>query len=107
MVFRRSAARKCADARYLRSAGRTPTLQNTTALSAQLQQISNPASTSYQQYLSTSQFGANFGHSQADYAVVVSWAQAKGLTILATSPSRNSVVPSEPVSVMEEAFQVT
>src|SRR5258706_5207554 len=61
-------------------------LRNCEALTNLLQQIYDPTSTNYHQYLSPEQFTAQFGPTESDYQAVIAFAEANGLTISATSP---------------------
>jgi hypothetical protein len=56
-------------------------VQNGQGLANQVQQVSDPTSPSYRQYLTTAQFAATYGPTASDYQGVVTWAQARGLTV--------------------------
>lgn len=46
-----------------------------------IQSVSDPTSSSYRHYLSTSQFKAMFGATDADYQAVIQWATSMGLVV--------------------------
>ena len=52
-------------------------LRNQEALSDLLDQIYNPASPNYRQYLTPEQFTEQFGPTEQDYQAVIAFAQAK------------------------------
>ena len=68
--------------------------------------VSNPASSRYGQYLTPTEFAAKYGASQADYDAVLAWAKSSGLSITQTSLSRNSVSLSGTAAQMGHAFGV-
>jgi subtilase family serine protease len=71
-----------------------------------LRQISDPASSNYQKYLTTAQFAAQFGASEQDYQAVVDFVQARGLTVTATHPNRLVLEVSGTAATVEAAFQI-
>jgi len=82
-------------------------LRNQGELNAFLENLYNPASPNYRQYLSGDQFTKMFGPSQADYDNVVRFAQANGFTVSGTAPNRLIVEVDASVANIERAFNVT
>ena len=80
---------------------------NEAALQSLLQELYDPSSPSYHQFLTVDEFTSKFGPSQADHDAVVSFAQAHGLTVVGTSRNRMNVDVTGPVANIEEAFHVT
>jgi kumamolisin len=81
-------------------------LRNESELNELLQQIYDPQSASYHQFLSVEEFTERFGPSQEDYNAVISFAEANGLTVTGTAPNRMIVNVSGPVANIERAFHV-
>jgi hypothetical protein len=71
-------------------------------LQALLAALYNPQSAEYQQWLSPSQFGADFGPSAADVAAVETWLHGAGLT--STSLSGFAVQASAPAELVSAAL---
>jgi kumamolisin len=82
-------------------------LRNPSELDELLQQIYDPQSPSYHHFLSVEEFTERFGPSQEDYDVVISYAEANGLTVTGTAPNRMIVDVTGPVANIERAFHVT
>jgi hypothetical protein len=82
-------------------------LRNQQALDDLLQQIYDPASPKYHQYLTPEQFTEQFGPTEQDYQKVIAFATRNGLTVTATSANRVLVDVSGSVADIERAFQVT
>jgi hypothetical protein len=80
--------------------------RNESELDAVLQQIYDPQSPSYHQFLSVEEFTERFGPSQEDYDAVISFAQSNGLTVTGTAPNRMIVDVTGPVANIEAAFHV-
>ena len=82
-------------------------LRNRDELEDLAQQIYDPQSPLFHQYLSVAEFTERFGPTEEDYAAVMRFAERNGLTV--TSTSRNRVLLSVRGSVrnIERAFQVT
>ncbi|HEY6179238.1 MAG TPA: protease pro-enzyme activation domain-containing protein [Kofleriaceae bacterium] len=74
------------------------------ALKAKIQQVSDPNSSSYAQYLTPDQFAATFGPSAASQQAIVDWANGNGLTVSATYPSRLVVDVSGTAAQVERAL---
>ena len=81
-------------------------LRNESELDEALQQIYDPQSPSYHQFLSVEEFTERFGPSQEDYDAVISFAEANGLTVTGTAPNRMIVDVTGPVANIERAFHV-
>jgi len=101
-----------------KSVGRLPATQamrlvlvlphsNEAALQALLQELYDPSSPSYHQFLTVEEFTNRFGPSQEDYDAVIGFAQAHGLTVAGTSRNRMNVDVTGPAANIEEAFHVT
>jgi hypothetical protein len=63
-------------------------LRNTQSLDAQIQQVSDPSSPSYRQYLTPNSFASAFGPTPTDYQALISFVQANGLSVAGTYKSR-------------------
>jgi subtilase family serine protease len=72
-----------------------------------LQQLYDPQSPSYHQYLSAQEFTERFGAARADYAALLRFAQANGLTVVDTPANRMVLDVEGPVANIENAFHVT
>src|SRR5208337_3314676 len=81
-------------------------LRNESDLDEVLQQIYDPQSSSYHQFLSVEEFTERFGPSQEDYDAVISFAEANGLTVTGIAPNRMIVDVTGPVANIERAFHV-
>jgi subtilase family serine protease len=82
-------------------------LRNEEALTDLIEEIYNPASPKYHQYLTPKQFTEQFGPTEEDYQTVLAFAKRSGLTVTATSANRVLVNVSGSVANIEKAFQVT
>jgi uncharacterized repeat protein (TIGR03803 family) len=80
--------------------------RNQDALALLLQQLYDPASTNFRQFLTTEQFTESFGPSEQDYQAVIAFANSHGLTVTATYPNRMIVDVSASVVEIEAAFHV-
>ena len=83
------------------------TAANEAELDELLEQIYDPESPMYHQFLSVEEFTERFGPSQADYNAVISFAEKNGLTVTGTSPNRMVVDVEGRVVDIEKAFHVT
>ena len=63
-----------------------------------LQELYDPSSPSYRQFLSVEEFTARFGPSQEDYDAVIHFAEANGLAVAATSRNRLNTDVTAPVA---------
>ncbi|SPE51429.1 putative Tripeptidyl-peptidase I [Verrucomicrobia bacterium] len=82
-------------------------LRNQDELNQLIEDLYNPASPRYHQYLSAEQFTERFGPAPEDYQAVVSFANSDGLKVIGTQPNRMFVDVSGSVADIERAFQVT
>jgi subtilase family serine protease len=82
-------------------------LRNEAELDALLQQLADPQSSSYRQYLSVAEFTDRFGPTVEDYDAVLRFAAANGLQVTATAPNRLLVSLTGTVASIERAFHVT
>jgi PKD repeat protein len=81
-------------------------LRNQEALTNLLQDIYNPASANYRQYLTPQQFTAKFGPTERDYQEVIAFAKGKGLRVITTHPNRMVLDVEGAVTDIEKAFNV-
>ena len=82
-------------------------LRNQAALDKLLQQIYDPASPNFRQYLTPEQFAERFGPTEQDYQAVIDFAKANGLTVTGTHPNRVMLDVSGTVADIERVFHVT
>src|SRR6185312_8593577 len=76
------------------------------ALLAAADAVSDPNSSTYQQYLTVPQIAALYGPAQSDYSSLTAFAQSKGLTVTGSFSSRLALGVSGPASTIEQAFYV-
>jgi kumamolisin len=76
------------------------------ALNVRIEQINDPNSPLYHQFLTPAQFADEFGPSQGDYEAVVNYLGANGLTVTAVYPNRLVVEAHGNVTQVEKAFGV-
>src|SRR6266568_4684842 len=81
-------------------------LREREALTNLLQQLYDPASTNYHQYLTPEQFAHRFGPTERDYQAVVRFAQSHALAVTGTHPNRTLVNVRGTVAAIEQAFHV-
>jgi subtilase family serine protease len=81
-------------------------LRNQAGLESLLQQLYDPASASYHQFLTVEEFTERFGPTQQDYDSVVNWAVANGLTVSGSAPNRLNVHVTGTVANVQSAFHV-
>lgn len=81
-------------------------LRNQDELNKFLQDVYDPSSPSYHQFLTVDQFTERFGPTQSDYDAVVHFAEANGLTVTGTSRNRLNVDIIGPVTNIEKALHV-
>ncbi len=104
-------------ARGLAPAGRLPAaqqlrlaiglpLRNRPALTNLLQQLYDPASPLFHQYLQPDQFTASFGPQEKDYQALRQFVQSHGLTVTGTHPNRMVLDVSGSVAEIEKTFHV-
>lgn len=82
-------------------------LRNKEQLTNLLQQINDPASPGYHQYLTPAQFAAQFGPTEQDYQAVTDFARQNGLKVTATHGNRVLLDVSGQSADIEKAFHVT
>lgn len=82
-------------------------LRNREELSRLLQELYDPASTNYHQYLSPESFAERFGPTKEDYDKVIQFARANKLTITAAHANRLVLDAAGPVVAIEQAFGTT
>ena len=82
-------------------------LRNQKALTDLIQQLYDPASSNYHQYLTLEQFTEQFGPTEQDYQKVIAFAKRNGLTVTGTSANRVLLDVSGSVADIEKAFQMT
>jgi subtilase family serine protease len=72
-----------------------------------LQELYDPSSTTYRQFLTVEEFTARFGPSQEDYDALIQFAQANGFTKISGSRDAMDVTFNASVAAIEKAFHVT
>lgn len=82
-------------------------LRNQAELTNLLQQLYDPASPQYHQYLTPAQFTERFGPTEQDYQAVKAFAQANGFTVAGTHPNRLLLDVDASVGDIERAFHLT
>jgi subtilase family serine protease len=82
-------------------------LRNRAALDALIVAQNDPNSLSYHQYLTPSEFTAEFGPTQATVDSVVSYLKGQGLQVKSVAPNNLLVDASGSVATVEQAFGVT
>ncbi len=82
-------------------------LRQGTDLQGFLNNLYNPASPNYKQYLTVDQFTNMFGPTKADYDAVMNWARQNNFTITHTARNRHIVQVDARVADIERAFHVT
>jgi kumamolisin len=82
-------------------------LRNEAELDDLLQELYDPESPSFQQFLSVQEFTERFGPTEQDYAEVIRFAEQNGLTVTGTFPNRMVLNVTGSVANIESAFQVT
>ena len=82
-------------------------LRNQNVLTNLLEQLYDPDSSRFHQYLTPAQFAQEFGPSEQDYQSVVAFAKANGLTVTRTHANRTLVDVNASVADIERVFHVT
>lgn len=80
--------------------------RNRLALTNLLQDLYNPASPRFHQYLTPAQFNQRFGPSPEDYRTLQAFARSNGWNIMATYADRSLLAVRAPVGAVEKALQV-
>lgn len=81
-------------------------LVNQSGLSLLLQEIYDPASTLYHRYLSPNEFANQFGPNESDYAKLIAFVEANGLTVTGTYSNRMLLDVSGAVADIERVFHM-
>jgi kumamolisin len=82
-------------------------LRDRAGLETFLDDIYDPASSTYRQFLSVPEFTERFGPTQADYDAVVKFAKASGFAVVGGSRDGMEVLVKGRVSTVESAFHVS
>jgi subtilase family serine protease len=82
-------------------------LRNEAELDSFLQELYDPASPSYRQFLTVEEFTAKFGPTQEDYDSVIQFAKENGLSVVGTSRNRLNIDVRGSVATIEKAFHLT
>jgi subtilase family serine protease len=82
-------------------------LRDAEGLKAFLEELYDPNSTIYHQFLTPKEFTERFGPTQEEYDAVLKFAKANGLTVTGGSRDGMEVQVKGPVSAVEAAFHVT
>jgi subtilase family serine protease len=96
---------RCPDTNNLYLAIGLP-LRNREALANLLQELYDPASPNYRQYLTPEQFTEQFGPTESEYQTVIDFAKTNGLTVVATHGNRVLLDVSGPAANVEQTFHV-
>jgi len=81
-------------------------LRNPQELETLLQQLVDPTSPNFRQYLSASQFAERFGPSEDDYQALAAFLQANGFSVTGTHPNRTILDVSGTVADIESTFHL-
>jgi hypothetical protein len=71
-----------------------------------IQQVSDPRSPQYRQYITQETFAADFGAPAADYQALRGWADSSGLTTVATFPTNLLLSVAGPAALVQQALHV-
>ncbi len=82
-------------------------LRDQAGLTRFLEELYDPNSFNYRQYLTVSEFTERFGPSQEEYEAVLHFAKMNGLTVFGGSRDGMDVHVKAPVSAIESAFHVS
>lgn len=82
-------------------------LRNEPGLDQLLQQLYDPASAHYHQYLTPEEFTAQFGPTEQSYNTVIHFLETNGLTVTTTYSNRTLVDVSGDAATVNQAFHVT
>ena len=81
-------------------------LRNQDQLDQLLQNLYDPDSPSYRQFLTVEQFTQQFGPTQQEYDAVINFAKENGLTVVDTSPNRVNLQVTGSVASINNAFHI-
>jgi subtilase family serine protease len=82
-------------------------LSDPAGLDTFLQEVYDPSSSSYRQFLTVKEFTARFGPSQGDYDAVVRFAEANGLKVVGGKRDAMDVQVEASVAAVEAALHIT
>ncbi len=82
-------------------------LRNQHELDTFLQDLYNPSSAAYRQFLTVEEFTEKFGPTRQDYNAVIAFAKANGFKVVQTSRNRVNLDVVGSVATIEQAFHVT
>jgi subtilase family serine protease len=82
-------------------------LRNEAELHSLIQDLYDPSSPNYHQFLNTEQFAARFSPTPEDYQAVVDFVRTKGFTVTSTPDHRLTVSALGTAAQIEDAFNVT
>jgi len=82
-------------------------LRNRAALTNLIEQLYNPASPKFHQYLTPEEFTEQFGPTKADYQKVIAFAQRNGLRVAGTHGNRVLLDVTGSVADIEKTFHTT
>jgi subtilase family serine protease len=83
------------------------TMRNQAGLTNLLNELYNPSSPSYRQFLTVQEFTAKFGPTQADYDSVIRFAAANGFAVVGGTRDAMDVQLKGSVATIENAFHVS
>ncbi|MEI9960603.1 MAG: protease pro-enzyme activation domain-containing protein [Limisphaerales bacterium] len=81
-------------------------LRNQNGLSNLLQQIYDPTSSNYRHFLTPEEFAKQFGPTEQDYQMLITFARANGLTVTGLHPNRTLLDVNGSVADIEKIFHV-
>ena len=82
-------------------------LRNEADLDSFLDDLYDPTSSSYRQFLTVEEFTAKYGPTQEDYDTVIRFARENGFVVVGTSRNRVNVDVQGSVATIEKAFHLT
>jgi subtilase family serine protease len=82
-------------------------MRNSAAAAAQIQQVSDPASSGYGHWLTNAQFIAKYAPAASDVRAVQGWLKSQGFALTSTLPSGMYVTASGTAAQVEKTFATT
>ena len=82
-------------------------LRNREELDSLVEQVSDPQSANYRQYLSASEFAERFGPTQEDYDKLIAFVQESGLTVSGRHANRMILDVTGPVGAINKTLHVS
>ncbi len=82
-------------------------LRNEADLDSFLEDLYDPTSTSYRQFLTVEEFTAKYGPTQEDYDTLIRFARENGFSVVGTSRNRVNVDVQGSVATIERTFHIT